>query len=543
MPFFERPFAGILRCKRLQPKAVRRSVNGWDAITYTSTSPHSGALLASEGNLMADEKKYIGVDLGAESGRVMLGTVAEGKLVLEEMHRFGNGPVEENGTLRWDFDKLLAEIKEGISKAVKAAGGTAQGIGIDTWGVDFGLVDAEGKLLEKPYNYRDSRTEGMLEKAFEIMGKRPIYDNTGIQFMVLNTVYQLLSMRLSQYAALPKTDKLVMMADLFAYALCGRIVSEYTLASTTQLMDMRTGQWSQAVFEGLDLPMDIMPEIIQPGEIVGKLTGEVAAEIGCERLPVIAIGTHDTASAVAAVPAQNDNWAYLSSGTWSLMGVEISQPIINDKTFEHDFTNEGGVAGTIRLLKNIMGLWLVQECRRQWHREGTDLNYDQITQMAEAAKPFAAFIDVDDTRFLAPGDMPARINEVLTESGQAAITDKGQMIRVVLESLAIKYRSVMEMIESATGTTVEVLHIVGGGIQNELLCRFTADALGKKVITGPIEATASGNILMQALATGQIGSLSELRQIVANSFDLKTYEPQDVDLWAQQYERHKKGKS
>ena len=489
---------------------------------------------------MSEVKKYIGVDLGAESGRVMLGSVSSEKLTLEEIHRFGNGPVDEDGTLRWDFEKLLREIKIGIGKAVKAADGAVLGIGIDTWGVDFGLIDADGKLIERPYHYRDSRVDGVKEKAFEIMGKRAIYDNTGIQFMVLNSIYQVLSMRLNDYPALAKTDKLVMVADLLAYYLCGKVASEYTLASTTQLMDMRTGQWSKAIFDGLDLPIEIMPEIVEPGTIIGMLTQAVAEEIGCGPIPVIAIGAHDTASAVASVPATGGKWAYLSSGTWSLMGVEIPEAIVNDKTFEHEFTNEGGVEDTIRLLKNIMGLWLVQECRRQWQREGADLSYAEIAEMSLAARPFAAFVDVDDIRFLAPGDMTPRVNEYLAETGQATIEDKGQMVRVILESLALKYRSIMEMIESATGETVDVMHIVGGGIQNELLCQFTANSLGKKVITGPIEATASGNILMQALAVGQVKDLADMRRIVANSFEVKQYEPQDVELWAEQYEKNLK---
>jgi len=487
---------------------------------------------------MSQTKTYIAVDLGAESGRVMLGTVSEEKLTLDEIHRFANGPVDLDGTLRWDFDRLAVEVKAGIGKAVKAADSRPVGIGIDTWGVDFGLVDAEGCLIELPYHYRDSRTQGMLEKAFDTMGKRAIYDHTGIQFMVLNSVYQLLAMRTAEHPALAKTDKLVMMADLFAYILCGRVVSEYTLASTTQLMDMRTGQWSRAMFEGLDLPMRVMPAVVKPGTIIGSLTPRVAAEIGCERIPVVAVGTHDTASAVAAVPASPGRWAYLSSGTWSLMGVEIPQAIIDDKTFEHEFTNEGGVEGTIRLLKNIMGLWLIQECKRQWQREGHDLSYTEIADMARKAAPFAAHIDVDDRRFLAPGDMTPRIHEHLSRTGQRQIEDKGQIVRVVMESLALKYRGVMERIEDVVGHRVDVLHIVGGGIQNELLCQFTASALGKKVIAGPIEATAAGNILMQARAVGQIGSLEELRALVRNSFELKEYTPQDAAAWTKHYKKH-----
>ena len=489
---------------------------------------------------MADVKKYIAVDLGAESGRVMLGTVSDDQIILEEIHRFGNGPIKENGSLRWDFHRLLTEIKAGIGKAAKAAGPQVAGIGIDSWGVDFGLLDADGKLIENPYHYRDSRTNGMTEKAFELMSKRDIYENTGLQFLPFNSVYQVLAMRLNNSAALHRTKNLVFIADLFSYYLCGKVFAEYSLASTSQFMDMRTGQWSKDILEGLSLPMNIMPEIVESGTVVAPLTSEVADEIGCEPIPVIAIGSHDTASAVVAVPAVGDvNWAYLSSGTWSLMGIEVAKAIINDKTFQYDFTNEGGVENTIRLLKNIMGLWLMQECRRQWQREGTDLSYAELAAMAEKAQPFTHHIDVDDSSFLAPGEMPRRINDYLTKTGQKPIDDKGQMLRTVLESLALKYRSVMEAMEDVGGKKIDVLHIVGGGIQNELLCQFTANALGKKVITGPVEATASGNILMQARAVGQVKTLAEAREILRHSFELKAYEPQQTSLWVERYEKTK----
>jgi len=513
---------------------------------------------------MAEVKKYIAVDLGAESGRVMLGSVSAERLVLEEIHRFGNGPVEDRGALRWDFARLLSEIKTGIGKAAKAARAQVWGIGIDSWGVDFGLLDADGKLIENPYHYRDSQTNGMMEKAFELIsspreightnqsgktseesdisrGKREIYENTGIQFMQLNSVYQLLAMRLNRSVALAKAKTLVFIADLFSYFLCGKIFAEYSLASTSQFMDMRTGRWSKEVLDRLSLPVAIMPKVVPPGTVVGQLTSQIGKELGCGPVPVIAIGSHDTASAVVAVPASPETkWAYLSSGTWSLMGVEVPQAIVNDKTFEYSFTNEGGVENTIRLLKNIMGLWLMQECRRQWQREGTELSYGELAALAQEAKPFARHIDVDYSEFLAPGDMPKRINGYLVKTKQKPIRDKGQMVRVILESLALKYRSIMEAVEDVAGHRIDVLHIVGGGIQNELLCEFTANALGKKVVTGPVEATASGNILMQAIATGQIKTLAEARQIVRNTFELKEYQPSETSLWQEQYEKCKK---
>jgi len=486
---------------------------------------------------MAKKASYIAVDLGAESGRVMLGRIVDGRLSLEQIHRFSNGPVDEHGSLRWDFHRLLSEIKTGIGQAVKTANGKIGGIGVDTWGVDFGLLGADGQLIEKPYHYRDSRTNGMMDKAFTLMPKRRIYESTGIQFMQLNSLYQVLAMRLANSPVLAKTERLLFMADLFSYFLCGKAFGEYTLASTSQMMDMQTGKWSKPIFDELSLPMKIMPEITMPGAVGGELTDKVAKEAGCGKIPVIAIGSHDTASAVLGVPASGNKWAYLSSGTWSLMGVELPSAIINEKTFKYEFTNEGGVDDTIRLLKNIMGLWLVQECKRQWQREGQDLSYGELTKMAAAAKPFFGHIECDRSEFLAPGDMPARINKYLADTGQTPTQDKGQMVRLVLESLALKYRSVLNAIEDVTGNTIDVLHIVGGGIQNELLCQFTADAIGRKVVTGPIEATASGNILMQAKAAGQFKSIDGAREVIRNSFELKEYQPQDTDLWEKQYKK------
>jgi sugar (pentulose or hexulose) kinase len=508
---------------------------------------------------LVTEKLYIAVDLGADSGRVMLGIVSADpspkadKLQLEEVHRFSNGPIEQDGSLHWDFARLMSETKTGISKAAKQAKGKVAGIGVDSWGVDFGLLDENGNLTENPYHYRDRRTNGIMEKAFELMPKREIYEHTGIQFMQLNSVYQLLSMRLSDSPVLKKAKKLILIANLVSYLLSGKLYAEYTLASSSQLMDMRTGKWSRAVFNKLNLPIEIMPDVIQPGKVVGKLTKKIACEIGCSMIPVIAVASHDSASAVAAIPAspdshqasrggpadQNSNWAYISSGTWSVIGAQTPGPIINDKTFSHQFTNEGGVEGTIRLLKNIMGLWLVQECRRQWQKDGQDLSYAQLTAMAQNAKPFAATVDVNSSVFLAPGDMPKRINEHLDQTGQQQIKDKGQMVRVLLECFALKYRQTMEQLEEVTGSSFDRLHIVGGGSQNELLNQLTANATGRTVIAGPVEAAAIGNILMQAMATGQIKNIAQGKQLVRNSFPLKQYQPTETALWQQRYDKTK----
>ncbi len=487
---------------------------------------------------MSKAGNYIAVDLGASSGRVMLARLESEHISLEEIHRFGNGPVEEGGSLRWDFDKLFGDIKTGIKKAIQKADSKVVSIGVDSWGVDFGLIGSGGELLENPYHYRDSRTDGMMDKAFELIDKEDIYKNTGIQFMQLNTIFQLLSLRVDRPAILKKTEKLIFMADLVSYHLCGEVFAEYTLAGTSQLMDMKTGQWSNEIFDKLDLPMDVMPKVVAPGTVVGKLKDDIAEEFGCGIIPVVAVGSHDTACAVAAVPAdEKTSWAYLSSGTWSLMGVETSEAIVNETTFKYAFTNEGGVKNTIRLLKNIMGLWLLQECRRIWSEQGQSLLFSEMVELAEKAEPFAGLINPNDSRFLSPCDMPARITEYLAQTGQGSISDKGQIIRVILESLAFNYRWVLEKLEDITGEKFDVVHIVGGGIQNELLCQFSANASGKKVLAGPVEATAMGNIIMQAIAAGKIESVAQGREVVKNSTELKEYTPSDADIWNAEYKK------
>lgn len=480
---------------------------------------------------MAQTRHYVAIDLGAESGRVMLGAVDDHRICIEEVYRFPNGPVTQDGTLRWDMDNLLRQIKIGLAKAVHAQPHVTS-IGIDTWGVDFGLLDQQGRLIEHPYHYRDLRTEGMMEKAFGLMPRLEIYRNTGIQFMPFNSLFQLLALKLQCPEVLSQALWLLFMPDLIGYCLTGQISVEYTIASTSQMMDMNTGRWARPVLEALGLPESILPEVIQPGSLKGMLKDQIAAELGISPVAVVAVGSHDTASAVAAVPVSSSKaWAYLSSGTWSLMGIETSRPLITDQTCQLGFTNEGGVDGTIRVLTNIMGLWLVQECRRYWLEAGKELDYSQLVQMAGQARPFAAILDVDREEFLAPGRMPQKINAYLERTGQSPVEDPGQMVRVILEGLALRYAQVMLNLEQVSGRDIEVLHIVGGGIKNELLNQFTADATGKMVITGPAEATGVGNILMQAKASGQIRSLADGRAMVARSFQTRTYQPKDRQSW------------
>ncbi len=484
---------------------------------------------------MDTSQNYIAVDLGAESGRVMLGCISGEKLSIEEIHRFENRPLSENNSLRWDFFGILSQIKTGIKKAVDQTNGEICGIGIDSWGVDFGLLDDKGSLIENPHHYRDNRTNGVMEKACEIIGRRSIYEQTGIQFMQINSLYQLYSMKLTNSPVLKCAKTLLFIADLFAFYLCGRPYAEYTLASTSQMMDMKTGLWAEKILESLGLSSEILPPVIAPGTVVGKLTKEVSNQLGCQPIPVIAVASHDTASAVAAIPAGDEySWAFLSSGTWSLLGAQLSAPVINDKTYQFQFTNEGGVGGTIRLLKNIMGLWLIQQCRSQWQQDGQEFSYSQLTILAEKAVPFAAYIDPTCSLFLTPGNMPTKINDYLVSKGNLPIEDKGLMIRSILESLALNYSFALERLEEIINKRVDCLHIVGGGIKNELLCQFTANATGKIVYAGPVEATAAGNILLQALATGRIRSIKQIRSIVRNSFKLKEYAPQDIDEWKKQ---------
>lgn len=481
---------------------------------------------------MAHKTNYIAVDLGAESGRVMLATLEHERFSIRQMHRFANGPVNEGGSLRWDVDALMREITFGV-KAAASEAGTVAGLGLDTWGVDFGLMDANGQLLEKPYHYRDGRTDGMIDEAGRLAGSKwEVYANSGIQFMPFNTLYQLMGCQRQTPQSQAAAKQLLFMPNLLMTLLGARPCAEYTIASTSQMMDMHTGQWSKTLMEKLNLPLHLLPEVVTPGQKIGQLKSDIAVNKDGSAIPIIAVGTHDTASAVAAVPATGRQpWAYLSSGTWSLMGIESPKPVIDNKTFAYALTNEGGVENTIRLLKNIMGLWIVQECRRHWKTEGQSLDYATIAQLATTAKPFTAWIDPDDMTFFAPGQMPDKINAFLTQTGQSPIYDKGQMVRIVLESLAVRYRQVIGMLEDVSDKTIQTLHIIGGGSQNELLNQLAADATGKTVVTGPIEATVLGSVLMQAIACGQIGSLEHGRQIVAASVETQTYSPRPDSRW------------
>ena len=475
------------------------------------------------------------IDLGAESGRVMWAALDDRTLRLEEAYRFPNVPVRVLDSLHWDPLRLFAEIKHGLGLCAKRGGAALNGIGLDTWGVDFALLGRDDELTGIPFHYRDRRTESMLEKAFQRVAREEIFERTGIQFMPINSLYMLLSM--TGTPALESAATFLMIPDLFNFWLSGRKACEFTDATTTQLYDQRAGDWARSVIEKLGLPGHIFLPITQPGTVLGPILPSVAEEVGLDSVPIIAPACHDSGSAVAAVPARNKNAVYISSGTWSIVGVEVNAPIITPQSLKFNFTNEGGVSGTVRFLKNVMGLWIVQECRRVWARAGEEFTYTELTTMAENATPFVSIVDPDDESFLRPGDMPARLREFCTQTGQPVPEDKGALLRCVFDSLALKYRVVVERIEVMMGHRLEVIHIIGGGSQNRLLCQLTADATGRPVIAGPVEATAIGNAVVQAMALGHLASLAEAREVIQNSFELIIYEPRASAQWDEAYAR------
>jgi rhamnulokinase len=486
------------------------------------------------------ERCYLAVDLGAESGRVIAGLFDGNRLRLEELHRFTNGPVPVAGTLRWDLLALWRGVEEGLAKGAHAYGNRAESVGVDTWGVDYVLFGPGDEMLGLPYNYRDPRTNGVMERAFSHVPRRDIFSATGLQFMTINTLYQLIAMQQANPDLLAQARRFLMIPDVFHWLLSGSQVVEFTNATTSQCLDATTRTWAVDMLQRFQIPTGMFPQVVDPGTRLGTLRADVATRTSLPRLAVVAPATHDTGSAVAAIPTEHTGtaeWAYISSGTWSLMGLELPHATLSPRALELNVTNEGGIDGTWRLLKNIMGLWLVQECRRSFERSGRPLDYAEITRMAQAAEPFRSLIDPDDTSFLKPDDMPTAIRTWCRSSGQVEPRNEGELVRCALESLALKYRLVLGWLEELSGTPVKVVHIVGGGCQNELLNQFTADACGRPVVAGPVEATALGNVLVQARASGAVGSLAEMRAVVRQSTVLRTYEPRNVGAWTAAYER------
>lgn len=484
---------------------------------------------------------YLAVDLGAASGRVIAGHVENGQVTLEELHRFPNGAVNVAGTLRWDVLALWNEIQHGLTIAAEKFGKDIVSVGVDTWGVDYVLLGQGDELLGLPYHYRDARTDHIMDVALSHVPRQKIFEQTGLQFLPFNTLFQLVAMRHAQPQILDAAERLLLMPDFFHWLLSGSQVIEFTNATTTQCLDPNTGTWADDLLRKFEIPTNIFPEIVPTGTKLGTLRGEVAHKTGLGRINVVAPATHDTGAAIAAIPTQHTgqpNWAYISSGTWSLMGVEVPEAIVSHRALELNVTNEGGIDGTYRLLKNIAGLWLVQESRRSFAQQGKSLDYEQLQNLARDAQPFRSLLDPDDSAFLAPDDMPTAIAAYCSGTGQPEPETEGQIVRCALESLALKYRMVLGWLEELTGVKTEVIHIVGGGTQNALLCQFAANACRRPVVAGPVEATALGNVLIQARTDGAVGSLSDIRKVVARSVELKHYQPDNIDAWDEAYRRY-----
>lgn len=494
---------------------------------------------------MSKTANFLAADLGASNGRVLLGRWDGERFQLEVLHRFENGPTNVLGRLYWDVLALWREVKTGMMRYAAANTAPLAGIGIDTWGVDYGLLDAAGRLLGNPVHYRDSRTHGMVDHLFTRIPKVEVFDLTGIQFLELNTLFQLYSMRVQGDPQLDAARRLLLMPDLFHYWLSGEQVAEYTIASTTQMLLARERRWATEMLARLDLPAAILPPIVQPGAVIGPLLPQVAEETGIAAgAPVVASAAHDTGSAVAAIPGLDAHSVYLSSGTWSLMGIEVRQPIINAKMLDLNFTNEGGVDGAIRLLKNISGLWLLQESRRQWEREGRTYTWEALMMEAQQAAPFRSIINSDAPDFNTPGSMVDAIRAFCRRTHQPEPQTPGEVVRCCLESLALRYRWVVEALEEilasaglSLGRQLDTIRVVGGGSQNRLLNQFTADACGRTVVTGPVEAAALGVIMMQAVATGHLANVAEGRAAVAASIEQEVFTPHATAGWDDAYAR------
>ncbi|MCL1795017.1 MAG: rhamnulokinase [Oscillospiraceae bacterium] len=484
--------------------------------------------------------KMLAIDLGASSGRGMIGEFDGKKLSLRENHRFPNDPVNISGAFMWDILRIFHEIKKSLGNCANSEDCDISTIGIDTWGVDFGLLDKTGLLLENPYHYRDKRTDNIEFEAYKRIPKHELYKINGLQYLPFNTIYQLLALSAKRPHAFENAETLLMTPDLLNYFLTGAKKTEYTIASTSALLDAKKRTWAKELFSPMGIPEKLFTEIVPPGNILGGLLPDVLKEVGNLPAQVVNVASHDTGSAIAAVPASGDAFVYISSGTWSLMGTEAKEPIINEKSARYDFTNEGGVANTIRVLKNVAGLWLEQESKRQWEREGEKNTFNELTEMAIRAKPLGCLIDVDSPEFVSPGDMPGRIREFCRRTAQHIPQNKGEVVRCIFDSLALAYKRTLACIEELQGEKTPFIHVVGGGTKESLLCQFTADACGVPVYAGPVEATALGNIAVQMMAKKEISSLAEARKIIADSFEVVCYEPKNTSIWDDAFERYEK---
>ncbi len=477
---------------------------------------------------------FLAIDLGAGSGRAMLGELADGQITLREIHRFVNEPVFDDGHGYWNIDFLLREIKKSLT-IIAEQDIPVESIAIDTWGVDFALLDEEAELT-KPFIYRDVKNNGMVEAFAELMSADKLYGQTGVQISQINSLFQLLGLQKIEYGPLLKAKHLLFIPDIFNYLLTGIIQTEFSIATTSQLYNPVKRMWDQDIFKKLGIPLSIMPRIAEPGTIIGSISNTISYETGIARIPVVAVVSHDTGSAIAAIPATETNWAYISTGSWCLMGFESATPVVTKKSQQLNFTNEGGAGHTFRILKNLTGLWLLQECRKAWKEN--NYSFADMVILAGEANPFAAFIDTDHASFFHPDNMPAAITAYCENTGQNAPQTHGGIIRIILEGLAFKFKVVTSQIESLRGIIPETIYMTGGGIKNELLCRFTADCCGIPVIASLDEATATGNIMVQALALGIVKNVAGIRDITRKSFPLKRYEPEDTGLWDNTYRKY-----
>jgi rhamnulokinase len=483
---------------------------------------------------------FAAIDLGAQSGRVAVGRFDGEHLRVSEVHRFPNVAVRTRDTLNWDILRLYQDVIDGLRAAAREAG-HIDSVGTDAWAVDFGLLDTHGRLVQNPVHYRDDRRTRAMEGVLAKVPARELYERTGIQLMPINTVFELGAMAAERDQALEVAETLLLIPDLMHYWLCGARTSEFTNATTTQCFDPRTGGWAVDLLERLDIPTRLLPEVVQPGTTLGRLSDGVAGETQLGDAVVVAVGTHDTASAVAGVPFRQPSSAFISAGTWSLVGVEVQQPVITDASFAANLTNEGGVGSTFRLLRNVAGLWLVHECRRVWALEGHDYSFDQLVALAKEAPALQSLIEPNDPAFADQGDMPARVRAFCAHTGQPEPVEPGAVVRCILESLALKHAQTIDVLASVTGVAPAEIHLVGGGARNELLCRWTASAAGVPVLAGPEEATLLGNLLVQAMALGEIASVREGREVVRASFTPTLYEPQDAAEWEAARERFETG--
>ena len=478
-------------------------------------------------------------DLGASSGRALLGRLSGSRIETEELHRFPNDPVQVGDRLQWDILRLYHEIKQALLKA-KHQGMEPASIGIDSWAVDFGLIGANGELLGNPYHYRDRHTDGMSERLFAEIPAAEVFSRTGIQILPFNSIFQLYALKQANSPLLQSATRFLMIPDVLRYYLTGQMMNEFTNATTTQLYNPLKDDWDTELIRSIGLQSSMFGTVVKPGAPAGRIRDSICEELGIGPIRVTAVAEHDTGSAVVAVPAGQRDFAYLSCGTWSLMGTEVSQPVINERSRELNFTNEGGAYGTFRLLKNIMGLWILQESRREWERAGIAMSFVELVAMAEKSTAFTAMIDPDDELFLHPGDMPERIREYCRRTSQKPPAEPGEVVRCILESLALKYRFVLEMTERVSEKSSNGLHMVGGGIHNKLLCQWTANSIGKPVWAGPAEGSAIGNLAVQWIANGDFSDIWEARQAIRDSFPIDVYEPEQLDAWEDAYGRFRR---